>query len=110
MGGCGTAPVGRPAGPALSNTAGQPLYVYHDQPGSPASRACAAECSPAWTPLYAGDLDVPGRGFTILKRDDGSLQWAYRGEPVYYYSGYARELDRDLQWRAGLWVPVVAPQ
>lgn len=44
--------------------------------------------SGAWEPLRASALALPVGEFTIFKRkDDGTRQWAYRGEALYSYSG-----------------------
>jgi predicted lipoprotein with Yx(FWY)xxD motif len=41
-----------------------------------------------WRPLRAGALEMPAGDFTIVTRsDDGTLQWAYRGEVLYTYAG-----------------------
>jgi len=44
--------------------------------------------SSAWRPLRASALALPVAEFTIIKRpEDGTRQWAYRGEALYTYSG-----------------------
>jgi predicted lipoprotein with Yx(FWY)xxD motif len=33
----------------------------------------------------AGAGDTPGDNYTIVARDDGSRQWAYKGKPLYTF-------------------------
>lgn len=58
-----------------------PLYVYADDP--PGRSTCGRGCQGVWPPLWAGDADKPMGHWTIIKRDDTTLQWAYKGKPVY---------------------------
>lgn len=46
-----------------------------------------------WTPFYASSLALPVADFSIVRRTDGTRQWAYRGEPLYTYSGDYSETD-----------------
>lgn len=43
-------------------------------------------CSKVWPPLYA-DLGtiVPSADYTVITRPNGTLQWSYKGKPLYYY-------------------------
>lgn len=41
-----------------------------------------------WIPVRAAALEMPAGEFTIVTRsDDGTLQWAHRGEALYTYAG-----------------------
>lgn len=40
-----------------------------------------------WKPEYASDLALPIADFTIVKRPDGTRQWAYKGRPLYSFDG-----------------------
>jgi predicted lipoprotein with Yx(FWY)xxD motif len=58
-----------------------PLYVYdRDEPGK--SR-CYSGCRSAWPPVRAKSDAEPVGDWTIIERDDGIRQWAYKGRPVY---------------------------
>jgi predicted lipoprotein with Yx(FWY)xxD motif len=60
---------------------GQRLYFYDlDKNGS---SACNKGCDGAWTPVYAPPNSVPKGLWTVIVRDDGSRQWAYKGRPLY---------------------------
>ena len=49
--------------------------------------ACTGACLRDWPPLLAGANDQASGLWTIMARDDGTRQWAYRGYPVYAFSG-----------------------
>jgi predicted lipoprotein with Yx(FWY)xxD motif len=41
--------------------------------------------------------------WTIVTRDDGSRQWAFRGKPVYYWSKDAKAGDRTGDGVSNAW-------
>jgi predicted lipoprotein with Yx(FWY)xxD motif len=60
------------------------LYTYDkDQPGK---STCNSPCTDNWPPLMAMSTDKPTGKWTIIKRDDGMMQWAYEGKPVYTFA------------------------
>jgi len=62
------------------------LYVFDkDVPGSGKS-ACNGECAQKWPPLTAAATDKPSGDYTMITRDDGSMQWTYKGKPLYRWS------------------------
>jgi predicted lipoprotein with Yx(FWY)xxD motif len=82
----GCAMFGSAAPASVSNGAwvdarGMSLYTYaRDAVGR---SACVAACAKNWPPLVATAADRPSGDWTIIIRDDGSLQWAYKGRPIY---------------------------
>jgi predicted lipoprotein with Yx(FWY)xxD motif len=58
------------------------LYVYDkDQAGK---SNCSGGCASAWPPLRVSASEKsPVGDWTIMQRDDGSRQWAYKKHPVY---------------------------
>jgi predicted lipoprotein with Yx(FWY)xxD motif len=45
---------------------------------------CNGGCASAWPPLRVSPSEKsPVGDWTIITRDDGSRQWAYKGKPVY---------------------------
>jgi hypothetical protein len=60
-----------------------PLYTFK---GEPAGRSlCDRDCSAVWPIVQAKQGDKPMGSWTVVKRDDGRLQWAYKNSPVYTY-------------------------
>ena len=57
------------------------LYVYDkDVEGK---IACVSECSYQWPPIVAPSDATPLGDWTLVQRDDGRRQWAYKGRPIY---------------------------
>ncbi len=68
-------------GPTLVDAAGMTLYLFDKDPAG--HSACNAACAANW-PSAAADAGFPEHGgWSIVTRDDGSRQWAYRGHPLY---------------------------
>jgi len=59
------------------------LYVYEKD--SPGKSNCTGGCAHAWPPLTVGENDGPMGNWTVVQREDGLEQWAYKGQPVYLY-------------------------
>jgi predicted lipoprotein with Yx(FWY)xxD motif len=62
-----------------------------------------------WVPLYGKADDRGDHDFTIVDRADGTLQWAFRGKPVYYFNGEDSARGRDASYRSGDWHRVSYP-
>lgn len=57
------------------------LYVYDKD--SPGKSACNVGCDTRWIPLLAPANAKPTGDWTLLTRESGRQQWAYKGRPVY---------------------------
>ena len=74
-------PAKKAADGTLTNTAGMTLYTFDKD--SLGKSACNGPCATNWPPLMAGGAAKASGDWTIITRDDGSKQWAYKGKPVY---------------------------
>lgn len=61
------------------------LYTFDKDPGDGSKSVCNGPCAANWPPFVAGAGDKDVAGFTKVKRDDGALQWAYKGKPLYFW-------------------------
>ena len=61
---------------------GQPLYTYRNDTMFGMSH-CEGACAAAWPPLLATAQPQPSDDWTLITRQDGSKQWAYRDKPLY---------------------------
>jgi predicted lipoprotein with Yx(FWY)xxD motif len=59
------------------------LTVYTFDKDAAGRSNCNGECAVKWPPVLATASDTPQGAFTIVARDDGRRQWAYKGKPVY---------------------------
>ena len=61
---------------------GSRLFVYDED--APGKSACTGGCASAWPPLVVSDDSLkPVGNWTVIVRDDGNKQWAYKDQPVY---------------------------
>ena len=60
---------------------GMTLYVFDKDAGG--KSACNGPCATNWPPLMAGADAKAAGDWTVITRDDGSKQWAYKGKPLY---------------------------
>jgi len=84
----------RPAtGSYLTDGTGRALYVWAKDT-SPGVSSCTGTCIQTWPAFWTDDLVAPSvlspLNFSTIIRGDGSKQWAYLGQPLYYYS-----VDKD---------------
>jgi len=68
-------------GKVLTDQKGMTLYTFDKDAGG--KSACNGPCAGNWPPLMASASDKTEGSYTIIKRDDGSMQWAYKGKPLY---------------------------
>jgi predicted lipoprotein with Yx(FWY)xxD motif len=71
------------AGKVLVDQKGMTLYTFDKDSGG--KSMCNGDCAKAWPPAMAMDGDKPVGDLTIIKRDDGSMQWADDGKPLYTF-------------------------
>ena len=69
----------------LTNPAGMTLYVFDKDTAGSGKSACNAECAKKWPAFAASASDTPSGDYTVVTRDDGSQQWAFRGKPLYLW-------------------------
>lgn len=68
-------------GPALTDGRGMTLYTFtRDMTGY---SNCNGACAAAWPPLLAPADAKASSDWTIIPRDDGKRQWAYKGSALY---------------------------
>jgi predicted lipoprotein with Yx(FWY)xxD motif len=78
------APV-KTVGGVLVNTSGMTLYTFDNDVAGSGKSACNGPCAGLWPPVAAEADAKPDGDMTIVARDDGTKQWAYKGKPVYLY-------------------------
>jgi predicted lipoprotein with Yx(FWY)xxD motif len=91
-----------------SDRTGFTLYIFendrNDTDGDGAGDSdCNAACAEAWPPLYAELGETPWGQFTIIDRDDGSMQWAFKGLPLYFFVGDMAAGDTSGEGVNNLW-------
>lgn len=89
----GSAPA-RVADGALVGPNGMTLYVFDKDPQGAGKSVCNGPCATNWPPLLASDTDQPSGDYSIIIRDDGRKQWAFRGKPLYFWVKDSKPGDR----------------
>lgn len=84
--GADMAPAGvKTANGVFTDATGKPLYTY-DNDTMVGMSHCTGRCETAWPPLKAEDNAKPMGAWTVITRDDGSKQWAYKNKPLYTFA------------------------
>jgi len=69
-----------------SSRPGLTLYVFDSDLGTSGS-TCNDECATTWPPVVVDDAEVDNiPGLSLITRDDGSSQAAFKGRPLYFYA------------------------
>lgn len=79
------------------------LYVFDKDTADSGKSVCNGPCATNWPPLMAAADDKPEGAWTIITRDDGSKQFAYKGRPVYYWIKDAKAGDKTGDGMGGNW-------
>lgn len=79
-------------GAVLADAAtGKTLYTFAKDAAD--KSACVAQCAKNWPP-FAAAADAKAQGdWTIVARDDGTKQWAYKGKPLYFWAKDKKQGD-----------------
>ncbi len=78
----------------LTGTNGMSLYTFDRDTAGSGKSVCNGPCATNWPPLLAGDMDRASGDYSIITRDDGKKQWAFRGKPLYYWVKDSKPGDR----------------
>jgi len=87
---------GAPAAPqngVLATPSGATVYTFDKDTVGSGKSACNGPCAQLWPPVAAQASDAAGGDWSIVTRDDGSRQWAYKGAPIYTFSKDAKPGD-----------------
>jgi predicted lipoprotein with Yx(FWY)xxD motif len=71
-------------GPTLVDAKGMTLYTWGNDT-IPGKSVCNGPCATNWVPLKAAADATPMGDWTVVTRDDGTKQWAYKGKPLYTF-------------------------
>lgn len=85
----------------VGNREGRSLYTFDKD--SAGKSNCNGGCASAWPAFSVANPALADADFTVIKRDDGTLQWAFKGMPLYFFAGDSKpgEINGDKQ--GGVW-------
>jgi predicted lipoprotein with Yx(FWY)xxD motif len=79
------------------------VTVYTFDKDVPNQSNCDAYCTLTWPPYRPAPGEAARGDFTIIKRADGSPQWAYKGMPLYTYTKDTKTGDKNGDGAGGVW-------
>ena len=81
------------------------LYVFDKDTAGVST--CYDACAAMW-PAYVGKADDKlTEGWTLVKRTDATMQWAYDGKPVYFYAPDKAKGDKLGDGKGNVWHIIV---
>lgn len=78
----------------LTNAAGMTLYTFDKDAAGSGKSECNGPCAANWPPLLAAADATAGGDYSIITRNDGTRQWAYKGKPLYLWIKDTKPGDR----------------
>jgi len=96
----GTIAVHAEAAKALTDAKGMTLYTFDKD--APGKSNCNGQCAVNWPPFMATGAPKSA-DWTAIKRDDGSMQWAYKGKPLYGWIKDTKPGDMTGDGVGGSW-------
>ena len=85
----------------MASMEGKTLYTFDKDAAGQSN--CNSGCAAAWPPFMVANAALAGGDFSIVKRDDGASQWAFKGKPLYFFAGDARAGDVNGDKQGGVW-------
>jgi len=72
---------------------GMTLYTF-DKDTMPGKSVCNGPCATNWPPLMADATAAASGDWSVITRDDGAKQWAFKGKPLYYWAKDSKPGDK----------------
>lgn len=77
----------------LVDASGRTLYTFDKDTPNSGKSACNGQCAALWPPVApSGEAKEP---YSVVTRDDGSKQLAYKGKPLYLYAADKKPGERS---------------
>ena len=91
------------SGDMLTGSNGMTLYVFDKDAAGSGKSMCNGPCATNWPPLFAMDGDTASGDYSIVNRDDGKKQWAFKGKPLYFWIKDQKAGDKTGDGVNGVW-------
>ena len=79
------------------------LYTFDKDTAGNGKSVCNGPCATSWPPLAATAADKATGDYTIVTRDDGAKQWAFKGKPLYLWINDKKPGDKTGDGVGGVW-------
>lgn len=87
---------------------GKTLYTFDKDKASGAS-VCYDDCAVKWPAFIAKPEAKASGNLTLHERKDGTRQWGWQGQPLYYFAADAKPGDALGDGAGGVWHTVKSP-
>ena len=82
---------------------GMTLYTFDRDVTGSGKSVCNGPCATNWPPLMAGGSATASGEYSVVTRDDGAKQWAYKGKPLYFWIKDQKPGDRSGDGVNNVW-------
>jgi predicted lipoprotein with Yx(FWY)xxD motif len=82
---CLAAPPTKVSNGMLTGSNDMTLYVFDKDAAGSGKSVCNDACANNWPPLMAAAGDAASGDYSVITRDDGKKQWAFKGKPLYLW-------------------------
>lgn len=101
------------AGWLITNKQGTTLYTHDPDASTPGKSSCTGKCATAWPPFLAPTSASASGDWSLVAREGGQKQWAFRRMPLYFYArdnypGAAFGDGEDVIWHVAI-QPISTP-
>jgi predicted lipoprotein with Yx(FWY)xxD motif len=79
------------------------LYTFDRDAAGSGKSVCNGPCATNWPPLMAMGNDQGSGDHSVVTRDDGQKQWAYKGKPLYFWVKDSKPGDKTGDGVNNLW-------
>lgn len=77
--------------------------LYTSDSDTAGKSSCVGDCAKTWKPLYATKASKTKGDYTVIQREDGTKQWAYKEKPLYTFSTDKKKGDKNGDNADGVW-------
>jgi predicted lipoprotein with Yx(FWY)xxD motif len=79
---------------ALTDQSGKTLYTFDRDVAGSGKSVCNGPCLANW-PAFMATADATASGdWTVVTRDEGAKQWAFKGKPLYTFAKDTKPGDK----------------
>ena len=87
----------------LTSPTGLTLYVFDRDTAGSGKSACNGPCAANWPALMAEEGAKESGDYSVVTRDDGKKQWAYKGKPLYTWTKDQKPGDKSGDGFNNVW-------
>ena len=87
----------------LTGSNGMTLYTFDKDVAGSGKSACNGACANNWPPLFVVEGESASGDYSVVVRDDGKKQWAYKGKPLYHWAKDQKAGDKTGDGFNNVW-------